>query len=44
VHLETAKEAYQSQTALEADVDWKRWVNKLLDGLHNHTDRIDWGT
>lgn len=42
--VETANQASLSQTALKADIDRKRWVNKLLDGLHNHIDPIDWGT
>jgi len=40
VHLETANQASLSQSALKGDIDHKRWVNKLLDGLHNHIDPI----
>jgi hypothetical protein len=32
------------QTAMKADIARKRWVNKLLDDLHNHIDPIDWAT
>jgi hypothetical protein len=32
------------QTALKADIGRKRWVNKLLDDLHNHIDPNDWET
>jgi len=42
--VETEKQASLSQTALKADIGRKRWVNKLLDDLHNRIDPIDWAT
>lgn len=36
--------APSEQTTLKADIGRKRWINKLLDDLHNHIDPIDWET
>lgn len=36
--------ALKGPTSLKADVGRQRWINKLLDDLHNRIDPIDWAT
>lgn len=40
----TPSSALKKATSLKADIGRKRWVDKLLNDLHNRIDPIDWAT